>query len=220
MQSGDRLVRSDRRTLALQIDAKGTLIVKAPKRMPLSVINSFVQEKMDWIASKRSLQKQLLSAHPPLEARAGEKLLLLGKDVTLTLANVQKPVLTDDLLMIPVSFTKKALGAFVRSYAKRVLVPLAREQSARLGYQIARIRISSARSRWGSMSQSGTLSLSFYLVLCPREIIDYVLTHELCHRAHMNHSAQFWALVEGFVPDYRMKRDWLKAHGYLMRLVE
>ena len=59
----------------------------------------------------------------------------------------------------------------------------------------------------------GNLNFNCLLMLCPPEVLDYVVVHELCHRKHMNHSRAFWAEVERVLPDYQMRRNWLKEHG-------
>lgn len=72
------------------------------------------------------------------------------------------------------------------------------------------IRIKDVRSRWGSCSSKGNLNFNWRLVLAPMEVLDYVVVHELCHLREMNHSKAFWSLVEGILPDYRKRREWLK----------
>lgn len=76
-----------------------------------------------------------------------------------------------------------------------------------------KISIRDAKTRWGSCSSSGNLSFSWRLMLAPFSVLDYVVVHELCHRVHMNHSKEFWHLVEYYIPDYKIKRKWLKENG-------
>ncbi len=77
----------------------------------------------------------------------------------------------------------------------------------------SKISIRDAKTRWGSCSSSGNLSFSWRLMLAPFSVLDYVVVHELCHRVHMNHSKEFWHLVEHYIPDYKIKRKWLKENG-------
>lgn len=92
--------------------------------------------------------------------------------------------------------------------------------AARLGVTYGRITLRTQRSKWGSCSSKGNLNFNILLMLAPRDVLDYIVVHELCHRKHLNHSAAFWAEVEGLMPDYREKEKWLKEHGteLMMRL--
>ena len=82
-----------------------------------------------------------------------------------------------------------------------------------MGVTVGRITIRSQRTRWGSCSANGNLNFNCLLMLCPEEVRDYVVIHELCHRKHLNHSAEFWMEVERHCPDYRIYRKWLKDNG-------
>lgn len=82
-----------------------------------------------------------------------------------------------------------------------------------MGISYGRITIRSQHTRWGSCSSQGNLNFNCLLMLCPEEVQDYVVIHELCHRIHMNHSAAFWNQVEQVCPDYRNHQKWLKEQG-------
>ena len=82
-----------------------------------------------------------------------------------------------------------------------------------MGVSYGRITIRSQRTRWGSCSVKGNLNFNCLLMLCPEEVQDYVVVHELCHRKEMNHSSAFWAEVERYCPDHRIHRKWLKENG-------
>jgi hypothetical protein len=101
-----------------------------------------------------------------------------------------------------------------RRLARRAVTETATRESARLGVTYTRITIRDTRSRWGSCSTTGTLSFSWRLALAPREILDYVVVHELCHLRHHDHSRRFWTLVAEVWPDYRRHKAWLDAHGW------
>ena len=82
-----------------------------------------------------------------------------------------------------------------------------------MGVSYGRITIRNQVSRWGSCSAKGNLNFNCLLMLCPAEVIDYVVVHELCHLKEMNHSKKFWSLVERFCPEYKQHKVWLKEHG-------
>jgi hypothetical protein len=83
----------------------------------------------------------------------------------------------------------------------------------RTGGRYTSITVRDQKTRWGSCSSLGTLSFNYRLIFAPPIILDYVVVHELCHLTHMNHSKDFWNMVESILPDYKVYRQWLKEHG-------
>ncbi|MCB0881781.1 MAG: M48 family metallopeptidase [Thermoleophilia bacterium] len=106
----------------------------------------------------------------------------------------------------------RAHAARVRA-ARPGLVALVDAWAPRVGVTVARVVVRDQRTRWGSASARGTISLNWRLSLVPPNVAVYVVVHELCHLVEMNHSPAFWALVEGHLPGYRERRRWLRAHG-------
>ena len=116
-----------------------------------------------------------------------------------------------------VPFTEEELQLLTEQ-ARRELPQRAAEFAWQMGVTYGRITIRHQKTRWGSCSSKGNLNFNCLLMLTPREVQDYVLVHELAHRAEMNHSPRFWALVEKILPDYREQRKWLRTEG--RRLIE
>ena len=102
---------------------------------------------------------------------------------------------------IPISSLKEA-----EFYLKEQVDMLAE----RHGWKVAAVKINSAASRWGSCTSRSVLNFPWRLVMCPPEIIDYVIVHELAHLKEMNHSNRFWREVEKMCPDYVTHRRYLK----------
>ena len=96
-----------------------------------------------------------------------------------------------------------------RETMRSVVIPRAWELARSFGDEPKTIKISRAQKRWGSCSSKGTINLSYRLAQLPRELIDYIIIHELCHLHHMDHSKAFWKLVEARYPAYK------KAHEEL-----
>jgi len=94
--------------------------------------------------------------------------------------------------------------------ARRHLAAWLESEAAALRVRVARVSIRSPKSRWGSFSQNGTVSLNAQLLFLPPELVRYVLVHELCHATHPDHSPQFWRLVERRVPDAQALRCTLR----------
>ena len=113
----------------------------------------------------------------------------------------QLPVLTMEELQKLADTAATVLPVRVRHFAKE------------MGVSYGRITIRSQRTRWGSCSPKGNLNFNCLLMLCPEEVRDYVVVHELCHRKELNHSSRFWNEVARVMPDYAQHRKWLKENG-------
>lgn len=76
------------------------------------------------------------------------------------------------------------------------------------------IRIKDQKTRWGSCSQKGNLNFNWRLIKAPQWVLDYVVIHELCHLKHLNHSKEFWNMVEEYCEEYKNAKDWLNNNAY------
>ena len=85
--------------------------------------------------------------------------------------------------------------------------------AAKMGVAFKKIRLNSAKTRWGSCGPQGNLSFNWRLIQAPTEVLDYVVVHELAHLIERNHSRRFWAKVAQFCPEYKTARKWLREKG-------
>ena len=130
-------------------------------------------------------------------------------------------VLGEDVPADPV-----ALERWYRRQARKELEPrvraavteLASTAPGRIRIEYSRTAIRDQRTRWGSCSAKGTISLNWRLLLAPDEVAEYVVVHEVCHLAEMNHSANYWELVAALFPEYERPRRWLRDHGSSLSL--
>lgn len=99
-----------------------------------------------------------------------------------------------------------------RNEARKVFTARVEYYHKSTGGNYTSITIRDQKSRWGSCSSRGTLSFNYRLIFAPPKVLDYVVVHELCHLTHMNHSKDFWNMVEQVMPDYRIYKDWLREH--------
>ena len=101
----------------------------------------------------------------------------------------------------------------LKKKARNHLASLAEYWAEKIGVSYGRISIRGQKTRWGSCSSKGNLNYNYLPMLCPDDVIEYVVIHELCHRIYMNHSKRFWEKIEEFCPNYRQARKWLKQNG-------
>lgn len=217
----DRLIRSRRRTIALIVERDGSLTVRAPMRASRTVIDQFVMEKTEWITRTRQKLTAVLTA-PEKQFADGEKFLFLGSSYDLKLAGPQRPPLRlEGGFMLNAAFQKRGRQVFTNWYKERayeVITGRVRFYSTGHGFEPKQVKITSAKTRWGSCSASGNLNFTWRLVMAPLEVIDYVVIHELVHLRIKDHSAKFWRAVETIDPGYRSKRKWLRDHGETLSL--
>ncbi|MBM3153062.1 MAG: M48 family metallopeptidase [Chloroflexi bacterium] len=218
----DRLVRARRKTIALVVEPGGRLTVRAPLHMADAHIRQFVEAHTDWIV-KAQAKARLVSPPQPKQFTDGETFLYLGKSYPLTLVPRQRPSLTFDrsAFRLAQSALPKAQEAFTRWYKQQALAVFTDRVDAlakQFGFRYERIRISSARTRWGSCSSKGALSFTWRLVMAPPEVVDYVVIHELVHTKVRNHSKTFWARVGELMPGYKTHVRWLKQNGNTLTL--
>ncbi len=217
----DRLIRSKRRTLALQIDTGGRLIVRAPLRLPRAEIERFVQLRAGWI--RRHQQRARAEAFPAHRYQPGERFLYLGVEYPLEVIEGQRTALelrdgVFRLARAAVPRAEQVFTAWYRARAREVFSQRAGAHAQQVGVRFDRLRVSSARTRWGSCSSQRTLSFTWRLVMAPPEVIDYVVVHELAHLQVRGHTRAFWGQVAAWLPDWQQRAAWLKQNGYRLSL--
>ena len=105
---------------------------------------------------------------------------------------------------------------FLIDKASQYLLPRARGLARHLGveHKITEIKLRKTKSKWGHCTSTGVLQYNWLIMLAPYSIIDYMITHEVCHLLHMDHSSRFWKQVEAICPDCDHYIGWLKEHEH------
>ena len=211
-----KVTYSRRKTLSMKFDKTGTLIVNAPSHITEGEVRNFLQEHTRWIRLNYVKALDMAENLKEHEFRDGGKVLYLGEEYVVRLSGRGRVVKTADEIIFPEGSDENTFERWIKARAKEYLPVRLRYRAYEMGIGYRDMRISGAKSKWGSCSETGMITLSWRLMMCPPESIEYVLIHELCHRLHMDHSKDFWAEVERFMPDYKKHKKWLDAHGYLM----
>jgi predicted metal-dependent hydrolase len=212
----NRIIRSRRKTLSLIVKGDGSLVVRAPMRIPKYRIDEFVAEHVTWIEKKQAEMKSLgvVSAK---QYTPGEQFLFLGESFPLEIVKNQKePLRLNGSFKLTESASKNAKSVFehwYRQQARKIIKERVTTYANGYGFEYQGLKITSAKTRWGSCSVKGSLNFSWRLILAPLEQVDYVIVHELVHTIHHNHSEQFWSKVEDIMPDFRERQKWLRKHG-------
>ncbi|WP_228720689.1 M48 family metallopeptidase [Nitrogeniibacter mangrovi] len=214
-----RLQHSRRRTLALRVDQAG-LRVAVPLRTPQRIVDAFLADHRDWVI--RTLDDWAARPQPQqIALRHGAEFPLLDQACRLEVSTGRgraqwrvdgegAPMLA--LQCISGQSVHRAAMAAIKARALTDFETRVKTQAARLGRVPPPVRLTSARTRWGSCSERA-IRLHWRLIHLPADLIDYVVAHEVAHLVHMNHSPAFWAVVESIYPGAQGARRRLRACG-------
>ncbi|MHC1719216.1 MAG: M48 family metallopeptidase [Clostridiaceae bacterium] len=212
-----RLIRKKRKTLAIKISEAGEVIVYAPLRTSVNLIENILEKKSHWVNEARFkvLEAQNLYGDdiPFLGKRYGRNIMeKKGKKIDIEFTGAQFNVYLNEEGHAEADI-KKALHLWYREELAKILDERIGHFSRRIGVKPNKVSIRSQKTIWGSCTRDNNLSINLKLSLAPLDVIDYIVVHELCHITHKNHSREFWLAVESAMPDYRKKKDWLKLNG-------
>ena len=216
----DKIIRSKRRTIALEVTRDASLIVRAPYRTSFDFIEKVVFKKRFWIKEKQEIVRDRCKKVIPKEFVSGEVFLYLGNMYKLEfIDDMDMPIVFDNNFKIALKnydIAKEILIAWYKAQAYQKISERVNWHSSLSGLRYNKIRISDAQKRWGSCSAKGNLNFSWRLIMAPLRVIDYVVVHELAHLEEKNHSKRFWNKIKIMLPDYEQYRDWLKENRYLL----
>ena len=156
----------------------------------------------------------------PSENLDGYSFLLLGKPcrILLTESRFIRFDGIENCIYLPQKNARARLQKWLKENALRIFTDVTKQWTKTMQTTFQSVAISSAKTRWGVCSGDNKLRFSFRLLYAPKEVIEYVVVHELAHVRHKNHGKGFWAEVGKYIPDYKQRRKWLKDHGYLMEI--
>lgn len=196
----------------MQIGNSGKLEVILPRGFQLIDAEKFLYDKSDWIIKHIRQRKE-----------SNKNFYLLGREIRviqnydLFIKRHKISFKNDHLIITSPSgskvSTEEAFENWLRKLAKKSLVERVYKIADNLGFKIGKVTIRGQKTRWGSCSTNGNLSFNYNLLRFRKEVIGYVIIHELCHLKEMNHSKKFWELVEGFCPNYKYLRRELKNYS-------
>ena len=219
MQKVDKVIRSRRRTLSLEINESAEVIVRAPLKMPEQIIERFVYDKRLWIDQKTSILKA--KQRDQVKYEKGELFLYLGVNYELDITEKFKNFFFDDKFFLPIKKKDSAEKLFITWYKQQAAIVIPERVlyfSKIMGLSYNTVKLTSAKKRWGSCSGRNNLNFTWRLIMSPLDIIDYVIVHELAHVVQKNHSKKFWGIVEKYIPDYKERRKWLREFGFKLKL--
>jgi predicted metal-dependent hydrolase len=177
----------------------GEALIVMPLRAAEGEAADLYQRHLGWVARQQAKVEQRrihLATRPSLSA---------GR--VLTVNGVAR------IVRVSSAAERDALVRQLRREAREAIADRVALRAPDLGVEPRGLQIRDQKSRWGSASRRGTLSFSWRLTLCPPEVLDYVVVHELAHLRYAGHGPRFWRLVEHVYGDHRAPRRWLRDHN-------
>lgn len=224
------LRRPYQRSLNLRVKPNGTLRVTCHGSVKKETIESFISKNKKFVEKALFELRELKQKFPRLEFLSGEQLMLLGQKLPLQVvwAWQKRPAVTflEDSIELKIEISasreqrQRAIAQAYANQARNFLADRMRHWSEKMNLPFRRLSFRSQRTRWGSCSPDGSISLNWKLIAAPWPVIDYVLIHELAHLREPNHSMRFWKIVETHCPEYRRWRRWLRENQYNFEFLE
>lgn len=204
--------RSDRaRRVRVTVDRAGIVEVVLPRRAPERAAADAVRELRPWIDRRLAEVGRQQAA---ILAR-GDTLPYLGTSLSVHAEHGRTRVTRrGDTLLVPLGpLRQEALERWYRRMAREEISARLDRACSVAGLRYTRLTIRDQRTRWGSCSRSGAMSFNWRLLLAPEAVLDYVVWHEVCHLAVMDHSPRFWSLVAHHCPSHREHAAWLRRNA-------
>jgi predicted metal-dependent hydrolase len=221
-----RISRRARR-LSMRVFPGGRVEVVVPPGIGVPAVERFVARHRDW-AERRSRELALNAPTAGERRPTTIELAAAGERWTVRYGRSLRPAVVESApgelqVGLPIDSDAEVGQRLLRWLTGRAQDHLGRSLeavAARTGIDYARLQLRRQRTRWGSCSSAGAISLNVCLMFQPPDVVSYLLVHELCHRRHMNHSRRFWDLVGSYVPDWRnldaeLLKGWRNVPGWV-----
>ena len=204
------------RNYVLRLYSNKTVVVTVPRAGTRNFARDFVASRKQWLEKQwRILETRKI---PPQVLRPGMEILFRGESVVLRVQRtgldwqLQFGAETAPLASLDGNL-RPSLEGHLQNLARTELVIRTRELAEAHQLEVKRVSVRNQKSRWGSCSFNGTISLNWRLIQLPADVRDYIIVHELMHLRELNHSPRFWAEVEKVCPNYSAAEDWLKQNS-------
>lgn len=230
VQYGDSIIQYEltyapRKTLAISVHPDLRVTVKAPEGSDFELIEKRIRKRAAWILKQQRDLERYLPGLPPRRYVSGETHRYLGRQYRLKVVqsatSYELVKMSRGHIMVHAQDNndreriKQLLNAWYRKQAKRVFqerLDVCYLRAEKLGIEYPNLVLRVMKTRWGSCTPSGKILLNPKLIQMPKDCIDYVIVHELCHLREHNHSREFYALLDHVMPNWREIKRKLEEH--------
>lgn len=214
---------SKRKTLVLHVSEHGAE-VRAPMRTSQRLIDAFVQDRAQWLQETLAKQKREQNARP--DYLASKQIPFLGSELPWRWEAARQSywlrTSTDLILRSPNDDRAEhadLLKDFLKEQAERLLPSRTRLKAEQLGLptKLKRVRFRFTKTQWGHCTAKGVIQYNPMILMAPDWVVDYLISHEVSHLRHLDHSPAFWQTVASLTPQMSEARSWLRTEGRRLR---
>lgn len=219
-----QLIKSKRKTVAIEVK-EDKIVIKCPYNCSKQYVDSLIEKNRAWI---EETHKKLMSKKTnKLTYKEGQNVYFMGIPYEIEVIRGTRNLLEfsgEKFIFTTMgsqfnsseeseSLRKELMMAWFRKKGAEYLTKRTMDLANQLGLSVNKVYIKNVKTIWGSCSTKNNINYNIRLISMPKEIIDYVIIHELCHLVQRNHSEKFWQLVERIIPDYIQRRNFLKNNS-------
>ena len=212
---GIKVIRSSKRRKSISLNVnKGTAVVHCPIFTSEKYLKSIINKKKIWIEKK--IREQINQKKIILKSGTYFPLFGSKKKLIINFSYKNEIVKKDNRINIRcdnLDAVKKIFEIWLKEKSKKILTWRTKNISKKINISFKTLHLKGYRSRWGCCKNGSQIFLNWKLIMLPKNVIDYVIIHELCHIKEPNHSKSFWLLVESFDKNFYESKKWLKNHG-------
>ena len=203
------------RKLTLRLDSQARKVhLIVPKRASMKAAYQFALQNRGWIEEKLAMLPR------PVPYHDGELIPVLGRQLRITIDHddiykLTKVSIEDDRLVVETRLDNPSgrISRFLKTLAEREFETIAHQKAEIIGKKIHVLTLRDMKTRWGSCSKDGRMSLNWRLIFAPFETYDYVIAHEVAHLIHDNHGKNFWKLCEELSTDFSTGSEWIARNS-------
>lgn len=219
---------SNRKTMEIAVEPPDRIVVTAPNGTSDEVILQKVKKKAKWIIEKIFIFRNMKAHKIEREFVNGESFMYLGRNYSMQIV-LDETVKVPEVKLLRGKFfitaatkeeepIKKAMEAWYRKKANEQIKERMKYYVPYFSQLPTAVKIKEQKKRWGSCTNKDELLFNWRCVMAKADALDYIIVHEMCHVIHKDHSKAFWEQLATVMPDYEVRKEWLRNHGINMDL--
>ena len=220
------LIYRKRKTMSIEVETTGEVTVIAPVGASTEDVIEKVKSRAGWIVSKQYESKFINDTKIEREAVSGESYMYLGRNYSLDI-RVDENIDNISVKLFQGKFVvntytkdedliKKAMENWYREKTLAKVKERVSYYSSYFNDEVTTVKVKEQKKRWASCTSKNELLFNWRCVMAPVFVLDYIVVHEMCHMEYKNHSKDFWNRVYAVMPDYEVRKLWLRNNGIKM----